>query len=90
MATKVIGHLFQVLGDSSQELSIDSRPRQAIIFDQNGVIQEVSPSADAVEVEHTFDFGNSFIIPGFIDSHVHYPQIDMIGVYSGELLEWLR
>ncbi len=29
------------------------------------------------------------ILPGFIDAHVHYPQIEMIASYGTQLLEWL-
>jgi guanine deaminase len=29
------------------------------------------------------------ITPGFVDAHVHYPQIDIVGAWSGELLQWL-
>ncbi|HEY3695791.1 guanine deaminase [Phenylobacterium sp.] len=29
------------------------------------------------------------ITPGFVDAHVHYPQIDIIGSWSGQLLQWL-
>jgi guanine deaminase len=29
------------------------------------------------------------IIPGFIDSHVHYPQTPIIGSYGEQLLDWL-
>lgn len=29
------------------------------------------------------------IMPGMIDTHVHYPQIQMIGAYGEQLLEWL-
>jgi guanine deaminase len=30
------------------------------------------------------------IMPGFIDAHVHYPQMQVIGSYAGALLEWLN
>ncbi|MDA6076099.1 amidohydrolase family protein [Edwardsiella anguillarum] len=28
--------------------------------------------------------------PGFIDTHIHYPQSEMIGAYGEQLLEWLE
>ncbi|MCF8505134.1 MAG: guanine deaminase [Caulobacter sp.] len=28
--------------------------------------------------------------PGFIDTHIHFPQIDMIAAFSGQLLDWLE
>ncbi|SHO59350.1 guanine deaminase [Vibrio quintilis] len=30
------------------------------------------------------------LIPGMIDSHVHYPQMEMIASYGTQLLEWLN
>jgi guanine deaminase len=27
--------------------------------------------------------------PGFIDAHIHFPQIDLIAAFSGQLLDWL-
>jgi guanine deaminase len=29
------------------------------------------------------------IVPGFVDCHVHYPQIDRIAAYGEQLLDWL-
>lgn len=30
------------------------------------------------------------ILPGFIDSHVHYPQTQIIGAYGRQLIDWLN
>ncbi|ATU91111.1 guanine deaminase [Phyllobacterium zundukense] len=30
------------------------------------------------------------IMPGFIDTHIHYPQMQVIGSYAGALMEWLN
>jgi guanine deaminase len=35
-------------------------------------------------------YKNSVILPGFIDSHVHYPQTQIIGAYGEQLLDWLN
>jgi guanine deaminase len=35
-------------------------------------------------------FPGKLIVPGFIDAHVHYPQIDSIAAHGGQLLEWLE
>lgn len=32
----------------------------------------------------------TLIVPGFIDTHLHAPQLEMIGSYGGHLLEWLN
>ena len=36
------------------------------------------------------DHRHKLIMPGFIDTHVHYPQIDMIAAYGEQLLDWLN
>ena len=35
------------------------------------------------------DYGGRLILPGFIDTHVHSPQLDVIASYGTELLDWL-
>ena len=30
------------------------------------------------------------ILPGFIDCHVHYPQLQIVGAYGEQLLDWLE
>lgn len=34
-------------------------------------------------------YADALICPGFIDAHVHYPQMQMIGAFGAGLLEWL-
>ncbi len=37
------------------------------------------------------DYGaGTLILPGFIDTHVHYPQIQLIGAHAGRLIDWLE
>lgn len=43
-----------------------------------------APAGDLV------DLTGSLITPGFIDTHLHAPQLEMIGSYGGHLLEWLN
>jgi len=35
-------------------------------------------------------YPDKFIVPGFVDTHIHYPQMEMIGAYGEQLLEWLN
>ena len=35
-------------------------------------------------------YPGGLIVPGFVDAHVHYPQIDMIASPGGQLLDWLE
>jgi len=36
------------------------------------------------------DKRGQLIMPGFIDTHIHYPQTEMIAAYGEQLLEWLE
>jgi guanine deaminase len=36
------------------------------------------------------DARDALLLPGFVDCHVHYPQVRMIGAMGLELLDWLR
>ncbi len=33
---------------------------------------------------------HSLIVPGFVDTHVHFPQTPMIAAYGAQLLDWLE
>ncbi|HSD53915.1 MAG TPA: guanine deaminase [Burkholderiales bacterium] len=37
------------------------------------------------------DYGrDALILAGFVDTHVHYPQTEIIGAYGAQLLDWLN
>ena len=42
---------------------------------------------DTIQVEH---YPEQLIVPGFIDTHIHFPQTEMVGAYGEQLLEWLN
>ncbi|WPP01397.1 guanine deaminase [Pseudomonas sp. HR96] len=42
---------------------------------------------DEVEILH---YQDSLITPGFIDTHIHFPQTGMVGAYGEQLLDWLN
>ncbi len=35
-------------------------------------------------------YPGKLIVPGFVDTHIHYPQTEMIAAYGEQLLEWLN
>lgn len=36
------------------------------------------------------DYSGKLLVPGFIDCHVHFPQLDIIAGYGEQLLDWLN
>lgn len=68
--------------------------QDGVLLVENGLVKAVGESKDilptldsSITVEH---YPNSLIAPGFIDTHIHYPQTEMIGAYGEQLLEWLE
>ena len=53
-----------------------------------GEASEISKFAAAGTVVD--DHRGKLILPGFIDTHIHYPQTRVIGSYGAQLLDWLR
>jgi guanine deaminase len=39
---------------------------------------------------HVHDWRGGYLLPGFTDAHVHYPQLRVIGALGQSLLQWLR
>ena len=61
---------------------------------EDGVVVDVGDAktllpklAEAVPVT---EFAGKIIVPGFIDCHVHFPQLDIIASYGEQLLDWLN
>jgi guanine deaminase len=60
-----------------------------VAVDDDGRIVSVGTWSNAPEGE-VVDLSSRLIVPGFIDTHLHAPQLEMIGSYGGHLLEWLN
>ena len=58
----------------------------------DGRIAGVGPWPERPNVEaETIEAGpHALITPGLIDTHLHAPQLEMIGSYGGDLLAWLN
>jgi guanine deaminase len=48
--------------------------------------QPSAPDASWRQVDHA----GRLILPGFVDTHVHSPQLDVIGSWGAQLLDWLE
>jgi guanine deaminase len=72
---------------------LDTYFEDGLLVVEDGVVVEAGPWAEigpqlpsGVAVTR---FTDSLIVPGFVDSHVHYPQLDMIASPGLQLMDWL-
>jgi guanine deaminase len=65
-------------------LLIVDKGRVVRIGDAGVMLPEVGNEADVV------DYRGKLIVPGFIDCHVHFSQLDIIGSFGAQLLDWLH
>ncbi len=61
---------------------------------EGGYVRQCGATADLIAtlpdntpiIEHHY----GLIVPGFVDTHVHYPQCEVIAAYGTQLLDWLE
>jgi len=85
---------------SYQDDPFTAGPEAAVLFEtdgavliDDGTIQNVGPAETIIRDNPGLavqSFGQNLIMAGFIDSHVHYPQYEIIASYGEQLLEWLN
>lgn len=68
--------------------------RDGLLLMHAGRIERLAPAAvmlptlgPAVEI---VDRRGLLAVPGFVDTHVHFPQVDVIASYGSQLLDWLE
>ncbi|EAT12221.1 guanine deaminase [Bermanella marisrubri] len=64
-----------------------------LLFIENGKVKNLGHFDDLIHQaseQNIIDYRQNIIMPGFIDTHVHYPQVDVIASYGEQLLDWLN
>jgi guanine deaminase len=59
-----------------------------LLIDNERIAGVQAEAPDATWVRH--DQAGCLLMPGFIDTHVHMPQLEVIASYGTELLDWLN
>jgi len=90
------GELLHFLADPAKVALEESYQyiEDGLLIIKDGLVEQVGEACElletvpaGVEVVH---YENGLMMPGFIDTHVHYPQTEMIASYGEQLLEWLE
>ena len=61
---------------------------------EDGKVKNLGEASDIlptlVGVVNVVEYKDHLIIPGMIDTHIHYPQVEVIASYGEQLLDWLN
>jgi guanine deaminase len=65
-----------------------------LLVTRDGRIEAIGPAHELLPNLPTdlqiVGHGDSILMPGFVDTHIHYPQTDVIGSGGRQLLDWLE
>jgi guanine deaminase len=66
-----------------------------LLYVKEGKVQAAGPATELLSqlpsgIPLTVVGKDQLIIPGFIDTHIHMPQTEMVGAYGEQLLDWLK
>ena len=93
MPTAILADLLDFTGDPGladrRSPAVRWRPAHWLLIDTQGRIASVQADAPGDDW-HKIDRSGQLLMPGFIDTHVHSPQVDVIASWGAELLDWLN
>jgi guanine deaminase len=97
VATTHLGHIFHLTGAPLVTEASDalvSIPDGALVVEDDGKIAFCGDRGDVpaqYQSSTVADHRPGFLLPGFVDTHVHFPQTFAYDSYGGgQLLEWLN
>ena len=78
---------FPAWGDTDSD-AVRFRPDHWLLVEGGRIVGAQAEAPGEGWMRH--DHAGRLILPGFVDTHVHSPQIDVIASYGTELLDWLE
>jgi guanine deaminase len=95
MTRAIRGRLVSFAGDPAHDpRAVCYRPDGAILIDEGGRISTVGDARDVLAglppqtpIDH---YPDHLILPGLIDTHIHYVQVEAIASFGAQLLDWLN
>ena len=86
MIVTYLGHIVHIAGApdvTGAREALATFPDGALIVDDSGVITYCGPRQDAPATGTVVDHRGSFLLPGFVDTHMHFPQTYSLDAYGG-------
>ena len=90
----VRGEIVHFLADPAADPRALEHFADGVLIVRDGHVAECGPAAALLTKLPSgtplADHRGRLILPGFVDTHVHYPQTDIIASHGEQLLEWLE
>ena len=90
----VRGEIVHFLADPAADPRALEHFADGVLILRDGHVAECGPAAALLTKLPSgtplADHRGRLILPGFVDTHVHYPQTDIIASHGEQLLEWLE
>ena len=90
----LIGQTLSFDGDPAADARALVHSSDGAVLVEDGLIawagERADLPADLADGAEFHDYGDGLILPGFVDGHVHYPQIGVIASFGTQLLDWLE
>jgi guanine deaminase len=65
-----------------------------ILLIEAGRVLDLGPAerfiAEGLDVTRCEHYPTRLVLPGFIDPHLHFPQVDVMASFGAQLLDWLN
>lgn len=86
------GEILFFTGNPAKDKSAIAHYKDGYLIVKDGHIEKAGEYniLKDIKVDGIVDYQGKIITPGFVDTHVHYPQIPMISEYGEQLIGWLN
>ncbi|CAM2066295.1 guanine deaminase [Sulfidibacter corallicola] len=89
----IVAHVLENPFTGSAEDCLEIIEDGALLADEHGKILARGPKQTLMAAHpdaEIVDFGDDWLLPGFVDGHVHFPQVYATAAYGHHLLDWLQ
>ncbi|MGX5056915.1 guanine deaminase [Enterobacter asburiae] len=87
------GDILYFTGDPQQESHAEHYIHNGLLLVKDGYVIDTGTESEMLKKHkpaQIVDYSGKILSPGFIDTHVHYSQVEMTASYGKQLLDWLN
>ncbi|KAA3630832.1 MAG: guanine deaminase [Proteobacteria bacterium] len=88
------GRVLHLTGDPAADGKCEYHADGALVVDGGGRVAAFGAAPELLPAlgdgARIIDHRDALIVPGFVDTHVHYPQCGVLASWGAQLLDWLE